>query len=211
MLRPAVHLRATGGETGSYFGGLPELPEQTEWPTKNASPIAFVASIDLAEVAAAKRFEWLPAAGRLLFFYDMEEQPWGFDPADEGGWKVIFVDVGESVAERPSPAGLDSAYVLPRCGATLQRVELPPSVMRDEVEPLELTDDEVDAFEEYRASLIDGAPGHQIGGYPNPMQSDDMELECQLVSNGLYCGGPGSDEGGSSIGCHGNRGRLHSV
>ncbi|MCA9404210.1 MAG: DUF1963 domain-containing protein, partial [Candidatus Omnitrophica bacterium] len=28
----------------------------------------------------------------------------------------------------------------------------------------------------------------QMFGYPNPIQQDMMQLECQLVTNGLYCG-----------------------
>ncbi len=27
-----------------------------------------------------------------------------------------------------------------------------------------------------------------LGGYCDPVQGADMDLECQLVSNGLYCG-----------------------
>ena len=34
-----------------------------------------------------------------------------------------------------------------------------------------------------------GLPKHQLGGLPSPVQDDWMELECQLVSNGVYCGG----------------------
>jgi uncharacterized protein YwqG len=31
-------------------------------------------------------------------------------------------------------------------------------------------------------------PHHQVWGFPDPIQGDEMELECQLVSHGLYCG-----------------------
>ena len=34
----------------------------------------------------------------------------------------------------------------------------------------------------------DFGPMHQIGGFPCPIQNDDMELECQLASNGIYLG-----------------------
>ncbi len=194
LLRPAVHLRTTGAETGSYFGGLPELPAHAAWPEKDSSPLAFLAALDLAEVAAVERFEWLPAAGRLLFFYDLAEQPWGFDPADAGSWRAIFVEPGELVATPPTPAGLDPDHLLPRRGINFRRVELPPSMGNEAVDPLDLTDAEIEALDEYRASLLGGAPEHQIGGYPNPMQSDDMELECQLASNGIDCGDPAGYE-----------------
>jgi uncharacterized protein YwqG len=31
-------------------------------------------------------------------------------------------------------------------------------------------------------------PAHHLFGYPSPAQGNDMDLECQLVSHGLYCG-----------------------
>ena len=33
-------------------------------------------------------------------------------------------------------------------------------------------------------------PTHQLFGHPLPIQGNDMDLEAQLVSNGIYCGGP---------------------
>lgn len=33
----------------------------------------------------------------------------------------------------------------------------------------------------------EGQPLHQVLGHPDPIQGD-MQLECQLASNGLYCG-----------------------
>src|SRR5262249_16673268 len=35
-----------------------------------------------------------------------------------------------------------------------------------------------------------GHPKHQLLGLPSPVQGDQMELECQLASNGIYCGNP---------------------
>lgn len=190
VLRPAVHLRTTSEERGSRFGGLPQLPERLTWPAKDGAPLGFLACVDLAELAAVERFDWLPAKGRLLFFYDAEQQVWGFDPADEGSWRVLFVEPGEDVAEVPAPSGLAPEHVLSRRCMKFRRVELPPSAMREGAGALDLTDAEADALEDYRRALLGGeeVPSHQIGGYPDPMQGDSMELDCQLVSNGLYCG-----------------------
>jgi uncharacterized protein YwqG len=41
---------------------------------------------------------------------------------------------------------------------------------------------------EATAAAYGNAPRHQIGGFPSTVQGDEMEVECQLVSNGLYCG-----------------------
>jgi uncharacterized protein YwqG len=53
---------------------------------------------------------------------------------------------------------------------------------------LELTDRELDELSNMTEAMFRGEPKHQVGGYPWPVQGDGMELECQLVTNGLYCG-----------------------
>ena len=52
--------------------------------------MAFLAQLDLAEIATALQFDWLASQGRLLFFYDVEQEPWGYDPEDRGKWQVIY-------------------------------------------------------------------------------------------------------------------------
>ena len=39
-----------------------------------------------------------------------------------------------------------------------------------------------------REAQYQNVPKHQMGGYPEPIQSAEMDLECQLVTNGLYLG-----------------------
>jgi len=55
---------------------------------------------------------------------------------------------------------------------------------------LALSDAEAEAFGDLADAAFGGSPKHQVGGYPAPVQGDDMELECQLASNGIYCGRP---------------------
>ena len=51
------------------------------------------------------------------------------------------------------------------------------------------------SWDEAWAFADPAAPAHQMGGYPHPVQGDDMELECHLASNGIYVG---SSEGYAS-------------
>ncbi|MGU3494020.1 DUF1963 domain-containing protein [Xanthobacteraceae bacterium A53D] len=106
LLQPAVTFKFTKGDVpvgGTKFGGTPDLPKGTDWPRPPAPPdaeaiakrgnadageamrrhlalnlpYAFVAQIDLAEVAAVGKVAApLPADGRLLFFYDFSVGPW---------------------------------------------------------------------------------------------------------------------------------------
>jgi hypothetical protein len=54
----------------SYFGGLPRLPANVQWPvsTLTNQPMFFVAQIDLAEVPRIEQREGLPEQGMLWFF-----------------------------------------------------------------------------------------------------------------------------------------------
>lgn len=180
--RPAVQLLKASAETRSFFGGLPPLPKGTAWPAKNGAPLAFLACVDLAALAATLPLPWLPTIGRLLFFYDIDQQAWGFDPKDRGSWAVMLVgDDAEASGSAPVPA-------LPRHPMAFRKIDTLPSWERPEIVSLRLTDAEAEALVEATAAAYGDSPRHQSGGFPTTVQGDEMELECQLVSNGLYCG-----------------------
>lgn len=180
--KPAVQLTKSSAETASYFGGAPALPRGVAWPAKGGKPLAFLACLDLASLAKAAEVPWLPSSGRLSFFYDLENQPWGFDPKDRGGWAVIFTD------EQPAPSAPPAADALPRHGMGFREIATYPSWERPEVSALGLTDAEAETLIDLSGSAYGGLPRHQVGGFPSTVQGDGMELECQLVANGLYCG-----------------------
>jgi uncharacterized protein YwqG len=182
----AVHLVPAPGVSPSYFRGEPVLPAGISWPGKDGKRLSFLASVDLASVADCVPLDWLPRDGRLLFFYDIDAQPWGFDPKDRGGWAVIH---DNGVAVSPSSSGeVPPRFVSPR------RVASFPSYERPEICALELTDEQSEALIEISSAVYGDAPRHQIGGFPSPVQGDAMELECQLASNGIYAGEPGAYE-----------------
>ena len=45
-----------------------------------------------------------------------------------------------------------------------------------------------DDYDEWRDENYVESTHHQVGGYPDPIQGDEMEEQCLLVSNGVYCG-----------------------
>ena len=189
LAEPALQLHTTDAAAKSYFGGLPEAPADFAWPVYHGRPLTLLATLCLDELAGARQFSWLPAKGRLLFFYDAVAQPWGFDPEESEGWRVLFIDGdGTSLAEVQPPEELSEDYILPRYTIGLRAVNTFPSWEREAAARLRLNDAELDLYSDIRFNVYNGSPHHQIGGYPDPLQNDRMELECQLVSNGLYCG-----------------------
>jgi uncharacterized protein YwqG len=95
----------------SRLGGLPNLPEGTDWPygrdyQGNAVPLHFLAQIDCAELPPIDAR--LPTTGMLFFFArDDEEQVWGYesDPHDDG--RVIYAPhVSDVQGVRIAPTNL---------------------------------------------------------------------------------------------------------
>lgn len=193
-LRGAVKL-ATGLVAGppptslplgaSHFGGEPDLPPAAAWPRWREGPLSFLAQLDLATLPDPTGL--LPERGTLLFFYDAKTLPWGFDPADEGGARVLYSEAEARVLTRtPFPEDLP-----PEARYAARTLEARPVVTLPtdgERAGLELEEDEDwERYAELESGITGLDPQHRVLGWPAELQNP-MELECQLVSNGIYCG-----------------------
>ena len=192
LRKTTVVLRASETKSASYLGGRPPAFPGLQWPDKDGRPLGFLACIDLSQVGA---IDWLPRAGLLLFFYDLDKQPWGFDPKDGGGWAVIhLVDSTEVTGVAAFPAGLEADWRLPRRDITFRVASIPPPWELAPLDSPDHTDEQAErlwnALDDLREAQYGPGPKHQIGGYPKPIQGAEMELECQLASNGIYVGDP---------------------
>lgn len=187
LRNPAIRLIKSEQVGQSKFGGRPFV-NSTEfiWPQSNGVPMMFLAQLDLAELAAVHRFEWLGTQGLLSFFYDVAEMPWGFDPKDRGKWNVFFQTNTNEYAEFPD--GLDDSWRIEEKYIQPVLVQSLPNYDNSKVENLGLSDEEIDVYIEMNES--DDNPCHQVGGFASPVQGDCMDLESQLASNGVYVGGP---------------------
>lgn len=173
----------------SKIGGLPDLPKQMEWPCWHDVPLAFLAQINLKDLSAypcCKKY--LPTEGWLFFFYDSEQRTWGFDPNDKDSWRVIFYD-GESsdISRRNKPS--DDFDLYQPCIVSFHESVSFPEWNGSEIDAL-LIGEELDSYADFIEAFSESplcCSENQILGHPNPMQSD-MRLECQLVTNGIYCG-----------------------
>ncbi len=209
LVRPSIRLatqrvpyaRIAMGD--SRIGGVPDVPSDFEWPRWSPSrprddkfgqpwrpdvplPQGFIAQLDLSHIPQVD--DTLPRSGWLYFFYDRYCEPWGFDPADRGCCRIIYADCDRSALVRTEPpSDKDLEHVAEPCV-----VEAWPE--------LTLPDDLSDLwygtppYEAYRRLLEDvtksvGNTSHRLLGHPQLIQGS-MELECQLASNGIYCGGP---------------------
>jgi uncharacterized protein YwqG len=193
LARPSIRLNPTSPPTDdgpgtTALGGEPDLPETTDWPRFRDVPLSFVAQVNLADVTSLDMGGLLPTSGLLSFFYESSQSVWGFDPADRGGWAVLFTPAGVPIAHRAAPSGIPNDARYGRRGLRVDAETTYAPWEFAEVASLGLSRDELFA---YAQALGDGEdlPVHRLLGDPQPIQGD-MQLECQLVSNGLYCGDP---------------------
>ena len=198
---------AAGAPGESRLGGLADLPATITWPAWRNRPMATIAQFRLSELAAVD--DLLPPSGLLFFFWDSgavgacaggdevaDEAGWGFDPADAASARIVFVEDEAAAAPRDAPPGLVPEAVLgARAVRPFPRLTIPPWASTA-FEDLPVNTDpgspEVDAYFDLldaldRAQGIGDGPIHQLLGHPDQIQND-MQLECQLVTHGLYCG-----------------------
>ena len=187
----AVQLTAARvGTPLSKIGGLPDLPQQFEWPAWKGSPLAFLAQIELGSVPALHSLTDLPRTGMLYFLYNQKQSTWGFDPADRGSWRVIYLAASQDLATATPPEGLSKKAIYKQKPVEPRQINSYPSFERLYVDLRSVPDEAFEIEEELRSEATGDEPEHQIGGFPNPVQGDEMERESQLVSNGIYCGDP---------------------
>lgn len=186
----AIQLVQANGSSHSRIGGVPSIPVGFAWPHWKDKPLAFLAQIDISEVAREHLPAWMPKEGQLYFFYDKEQATWGFDPADRGSWRVIYTkEAASDLIESPVPDGAeDDLYN--SISLHFKEVVSRPDWQRLGIGAHEMSDEDFNDYIEWSTAPLGDDPRHQMFGNPIPVQGDEMELECQLVSNGVYCGNP---------------------
>jgi uncharacterized protein YwqG len=181
---------ASGGR--SWLGGSPLLPPDFEWPTWSGRELAFVGQLDLAEVGAVDSGAGLPRAGSLLFFFDLAGLPSGLRPGDRDSCRVVLVSAPANELEldaRRTPA-------LRTLALELSRELTLPGAWSFQAEALELSLDEIDAWDELRNRLAraqgveleetspDRLALHRLLGHHDEI-GREVEVDCELASAGL--------------------------
>lgn len=172
----------------SRIGGTPDLPPDFPWPRYDGLDLSFIAQLDLGELADQAVLP-LPKQGTLAFFYDSEQRTWGFDPKDCGSALVAyFPGPASALVRRELPADVSEAGRFHSCALRYTPDRNLPDAWSAYYDP-ELSEDEKALLFAYHDAVCDEStkPRHRLGGHADCVQNP-MELECQLVTNGLYCG-----------------------
>ena len=109
----------------------------------------------------------------------------GFDPADRGAWAVIHTADGAAVRPREAPGAVPAEGRFAATGLSADRELTFVPWESFTAESLAMTCEEIRVYA--RVLPSDDPVIHRLLGHPDPVQGD-MQLECQLVANGVYCG-----------------------
>lgn len=174
-----------GGSGSSWLGGRPAVPPGFEWPSWEGGELELVAQLALADLHAGGP---LPAKGALLVFFAVDGAPEGVRPEDAGACRVLHV--GDAALERHDR---DARLTELPVQASLELM-LPPEPERLALDVWQL--DEWTMLRERLAALqgveleeraAEYHALHRVLGYPDAL-TDGMQLDAELVSNGLEAG-----------------------
>ena len=172
----------------SKIGGLPDLPVGIAWPQWRNVPQSFIAQIALAEAQKYDTQKVLPQSGMLWFFYDAQQDTYGDDPADRGGWTVIFNENPGELKRQASPHGLPKEGRFKSCSIAFSSEITLSAHPELDIANFDWTDEERDKYDQFLStfpSKADHAAIHdRLLGNPDTIQ-DDMRQQCQLVSHGV--------------------------
>jgi len=179
---------ATLGIGVSRLGGVPDVAPDFVWPEWKGLPQSFIAQIRLEDAHPYDVDGVLPAQGLLWFFYDAQQQTFGADPADKGGWSVLFAEHPDTLQRATVPATLPATSQFQACTLSFSSeitLSLQPHL---ELTNFDWTDEEQQKYETFIATFPtseDHAAIHnRLLGNPETLQ-DDMRLQCQYASNGV--------------------------
>jgi uncharacterized protein YwqG len=168
----------------SKLGGQADLPEKTEWPGGEMTPMSFFAQINTTDLPDFEGKSDLPSDTLLSFFFDVGTSPRGYHPKDRGGWKVLATPRGPLVRRGVGIAAPVRPYVF----TTRKDLSLPDPAA-DEVGSWELNRKEENAYVALYDSLVPDyraiGEHHQLLGYASTIQGD-MHVLCEFASQGIY-------------------------
>lgn len=202
LQRPSVILHAADGENlspaASKIGGKPALPAGFVWPGYEGKnwldevarrPMSFLTQINLADVAALDGENLLPHEGMLTFFYELDSQEWGYDPAHAGCARVCYFPDASALTERELPADLEEEFRIDEQSLSFSAENSLPGceeaqrILGEDIDWDSLTAAREEAGIPEATALNELLGPHRLLGYPNTIQSD-LFPQCAQMAGG---------------------------
>lgn len=168
----------------SKVGGNPDLTNENKWPkAENNKSMSFIAQMNCEVLSNYDTQQLLPKNGLISFFYCADQEAWGFAPKDKSRFKVLYSVETENLKNITFPNDLEEHSIFKSNRIDFESCLSLPTWEEDSIEGI-IQDEDDDNYSE-----VSSGSENQIFGYANCVQAP-MELECQLVTNGLFCGDP---------------------
>ncbi|MCM3618465.1 YwqG family protein [Sutcliffiella horikoshii] len=170
----------------SKIGGSPDLPAGWEFPRYEDDYLTFMLQVNLSEAKPYDKDNLLPESGILYLFYEVMEQPWGFEE-DEGCFKVQYFDGDMGELERKeSPSSRTEFGAIPAFQLSFEQMV----TLSENPANLDFSDEEEEEnYFNLRQELMqpedeDGnvIPAHYMLGEPMNIQNDVFE---ELFEDGI--------------------------
>jgi uncharacterized protein YwqG len=188
-----LHPDSDGGEhVRTRLGGSPLLPAGAAWPRSDRGPLSFVGQLDFRELAIALGGELgLPDEGVLSFFYDVEDQPWGYDPGHASGFALVYApDVSRTIDVEP-PDGAIPFDVENMTATRALSLPWPSDRALAQWEDRATWERPYATYaEHFTLAQGPGIPAlrQQVGGHAQWLQGDGR-VTAELASSGVHAGG----------------------
>lgn len=194
LARFAVRLNTTAVDEAnvpvgaSKLGGLPDLPPGLAWPEWKGVPQSFIAQIRLEDLHDFNVAKALPQQGMLWFFYDAQQQTYGEDPQDKGGWSVLYNADITKLQRATVPAELPASGQFHACSIRYTSEITLAQQPELDIPNFDWSTEEQHQYEQLLSTFPDSgdhtAMHNRLLGNPDTLQ-DDMRSQCQLMSHGV--------------------------
>ena len=219
LLQPAINFTAKQTATGkigqSKLGGLPDFPQDWEYPRFGDNPLSFLAQINLSDIPDSLSANLLPDTGILYFFSAwawIDEQsdfviPWDESPWDDLSFsRVLYFDGDpDSLLPANPPGGLYIYKEMPIGFSRLWTLPRAASYVREPiVSSLNWSEDDYEKLDELYfdySYLYQRArnypPDYHLLGYSAPINVEiTKDGECLLLQvDGHLSGNQWADGG----------------
>lgn len=199
LRRNCIEVKSNGDAENdelTRFGGKPLAPKNFKWPYFETDsfdepeseikprPLAFLCQFDCSQFSQYDKDNLLPHSGILSFFYSVESNRWGFDPADKGCSQVYWFENSKELDLVDYPDDLAEDYRFPTLAFKLAQGDSYP-----DWENIASDDYDFDEYCDFTDALrCEDEPITKLLGWADVIQSE-MESECALVTKGFYLGG----------------------
>jgi hypothetical protein len=179
MARPALVMAPTDQDVRSRLGGEPDFLAEAAWPIGPEGPLGFLGQFDLATVREAGGPEWLPVTGLLQAFHD---ERWG-----EADQVRLILTPGSDRRRTDPPANVPDHWRYAEVPVAFERQTSLPSLDWLGVDPrgLEPSGPAWGELAELAGNLARPKALHQLGGYPDEIQSERMAVSAEFTARGL--------------------------